>query len=81
MSKDNVRDINCAEAIKLIAAYVDKQAGESDTKTLERHLESCHHCFDRVEFEKLLKSRMRGLKIDTSTMKLSTKARRMLEDL
>jgi anti-sigma factor (TIGR02949 family) len=81
MSNDKARDIDCQEALKLVAAYVDKQAADDDTLDLEKHLESCHHCFDRVEFEKLLKNRLQGLKVDVSSMDLSPRVRRILEDL
>ncbi|MDH4070432.1 MAG: zf-HC2 domain-containing protein [Ignavibacteria bacterium] len=75
------REIDCREALKLIAAYVDQQSTKSDSKSLEKHLESCRHCFDRVEFEKMLKNRLKGLKLDTSSSEMSTEVRRFLEDL
>jgi len=81
MKSDDIKDINCSEALKLVTAYVDRQSGEKDARTLEKHLESCKHCFDRVEFEKLFKERMKGLKLDVSSMKLTAKTRKMLEDL
>jgi len=81
MSKDKARDIDCQEALKLVAAYVDKQAEGDDTEALEKHLDSCRHCFDRVEFEKLFKNRLRALKVDVSSMNLSPKVRQILEDL
>ncbi len=81
MSKDKARDIDCQEALTLVAAYVDKQAEGNDTEALEKHLESCRHCFDRVEFEKLFKNRLQGLKVDVSSMNLSPKVRQILEDL
>jgi len=81
MKSDELKEIKCSEALKLIAAYVDRQSEESDARTLEKHLESCKHCFDRVEFEKLFRERMKGLKLDMSSMNLTAKARKMLEDL
>lgn len=81
MSTDERKEIDCREALKLIAAYVDKQSDDQDAQALEKHIESCVHCLDRVEFEKLMKTRLQGLKVDISTLNLSTKARRLLEDL
>jgi anti-sigma factor RsiW len=81
MDNEKTRDIDCGEALKLIASYVDSQSTEPDVKALEKHLESCRHCLDRVEFEKLLKRRLQGLKIDTTSMKPGSRARKMLEDL
>jgi len=81
MKSDDIREIKCSEALKLVAAYVDRQSDAKDARTLEKHLESCKHCFDRVEFEKLFKERMKGLKLDVSSLKLTAKARKILEDL
>jgi anti-sigma factor (TIGR02949 family) len=81
MSKDKARDIDCREALKLVDAYVDKQAAGDDAHALEKHLESCRHCFDRVEFEQLFKKRLQGLKVDVSSKNLSPKVRQILEDL
>jgi hypothetical protein len=81
MKDTKTREIDCREALKLIAAYVDQQSSDSDRRDLEHHLESCHHCFDRVEFEKLFKTRLQGLKADTESMNLSPKVKRFLEEL
>jgi len=81
MKKNDVGPIDCAEALKLIAAFVDNQSGERDTQALEKHIESCKHCFDRVAFEKLFKSRLKGLKIDVTSLKPDSRARKLLEDL
>jgi hypothetical protein len=81
MEPEKIREISCSEALKLIAEYVDSQSAGHDLRTLEKHLESCKHCFDRVEFEKLLKARLKGLKLDVSSLNLSSKARKLLEDL
>lgn len=75
------REIDCREALKLIAAYVDQQSTKSDATSLEKHLESCRHCFDRVEFEKMLKERLKGLKLDASSSDMSTEVKRFLEGL
>jgi anti-sigma factor (TIGR02949 family) len=81
MKSDKKRDINCREALKMISAYLDREDDQADHQALERHLESCQHCFDRVEFEKLLKNRLRGLKVDVSSMNLSPEAKRILKGL
>ena len=38
MKDAKTRDIDCREALKLIAAYVDQQSNESDRQDLEKHL-------------------------------------------
>jgi hypothetical protein len=81
MNKNDEQGIDCKEALKLISEYVDKQTSEKDAQGLEKHLESCRHCFDRVEFAKLLKGRLKGLKLDVSTAHVSAEVKRFLEDL
>lgn len=81
MKTEKRKDIDCREALTMISAYLDREDNPADHDDLERHLESCQHCFDRVEFERLLKNRLRGLKVDVSSMNLSPEAKRILEGL
>jgi hypothetical protein len=74
----NVSNISCEEAIDLIAMQLDKFAGDVERLALERHLKTCRHCFDRLEFEKLLKNRLTGMKIDISSEQLEGKIKALL---
>ena len=58
----NVSDISCREAVELIAMLLDRSAGDIERAVLETHLKKCRHCFDRLEFEKLLKGRLAAVK-------------------
>jgi predicted anti-sigma-YlaC factor YlaD len=69
----NVSNISCEEAIELIAMQLDKSAGDVERLVLERHLKTCRHCFDRLEFEKLLKNRLTKMKADVSSEQLERK--------
>ncbi len=69
----NVSNISCAEAIDLIAMQLDKSAGDVERSALEMHLKTCQHCFDRVEFEMLLKNRLTSMKADISSEQLERK--------
>lgn len=55
------KPISCEEAIKHIFDYIDKQLSSSTLQELEHHLETCRHCYDRVEFEKMIKTRLKNL--------------------
>ncbi len=66
----NVSNISCEEAIELIAMQLDKSAGDVERLALERHLKTCRHCYDRLEFEKLLKNRLMSMKTDISSEQL-----------
>jgi len=69
-NKTTVKTISCEQAIKLIFSYIDDELRGKHRTELEHHLETCRHCFDRVEFEKLLKSRLRRLHVGGSSKRL-----------
>ena len=69
----NVSDIGCEEAIELIAMQLDKSASDVEQLALERHLKTCRHCFNRLDFEKLLKDRLMKMKVDISSEQLERK--------
>jgi len=69
----NASNISCEEAIELIAMQLDKSAGDVERLALERHLKTCRHCFDRLEFEKLVKDRLTRMKADISSEQLERK--------
>ena len=74
-------DISCQEAMKLIAQYVDSHLKGKPSRSLEKHIEKCRHCFDRVEFEKLLKSRLRRLQVRSEPEQMRKKIDSLFESL
>ena len=74
----NVSNISCEEAIELIAMQLDKSAGDVERLALERHLKTCRHCYDRLEFEKLLKNRLMSMKTNISSEQLERKVDALL---
>jgi anti-sigma factor (TIGR02949 family) len=50
------RMINCEEALRRLAEYLDAELLGESSREMEQHLERCGSCFSRVEFEKRLKS-------------------------
>lgn len=54
MSND-VKDIECEQAIRMVLEYLDKELRDTDQRALEQHIHKCHACYSRVEFEKRLK--------------------------
>ncbi len=78
-SKSPVRNITCDEAISLVFSFIDDELRGEHRTELEHHLETCRHCFDRVEFEKLLKSRLRGLNVGGSSKSLRERIDSLLE--
>lgn len=56
------RTIDCEEALRRLAEYLDHETGETVRADVEQHLETCRSCYSRAEFEKELKSRLRELR-------------------
>jgi anti-sigma factor (TIGR02949 family) len=72
--------ITCREALNLIALYLDAQASDHERTALQEHFETCRHCFDRAEFEQLLRERLRNLKSDISPGDLKVKINAILDN-
>lgn len=72
-------NISCDEAIKRIFGYIDDHLQGKPRAELEHHLEACRHCFDRVEFERLLKSRLSKLHVDPTSEKLRKKVEELVD--
>ncbi len=70
MKKSGHKNISCQEALKRVFDYIDNHIEDVSRDEFEQHIEKCRHCFDRVEFEKLLKSRLRTLQARRSTDRL-----------
>ncbi len=67
MKRSDHKNISCEEALKRVFDYIDNHLEGISKNEFEDHIEKCRHCFDRVEFEKLLKSRLRALKYKESS--------------
>ncbi len=50
---------DCKNAIDNLFDYLCKEMDASDADELARHLELCRKCYDRAEFEKALRDRIR----------------------
>jgi hypothetical protein len=64
--------------LALVAEYLDKELGPTARVQLERHIELCRHCYDRVEFERLLKSRLTSLRTAVSSETLHARVETLL---
>ncbi len=61
MSSTTDDRIDCEEALRLLADYLDEELGEAGEAKVARHLETCRSCFSRAEFERRLKERLTEL--------------------
>lgn len=80
MKKSGINNINCEEALKQVFDYIDHHLDEVSKEEFEYHIEKCRHCYDRVEFEKLLKSRIGQLQPKLSSEKLHKRIDSLLSE-
>lgn len=53
--------ISCVEAVKRIFELLEGNLGGPQRSGLDEHILECRECCDRLEFEKLLKEKMKEL--------------------
>lgn len=59
--KNKIAEINCEEAVSRFNDFIDKYLKGTAKEELQHHVENCRHCLERIEFEKLLKSKVASL--------------------
>lgn len=62
MARVEHRHIDCEEALRRLAEYLDHELDEVPETEVAHHLETCRSCYSRAEFESGLKSRLRELR-------------------
>jgi anti-sigma factor (TIGR02949 family) len=60
---DENKKLECEEAIKMILEYLDKELPDHDHEAMDAHLEKCRSCYSRMEFEKILKTKVSSLPV------------------
>ncbi len=53
--------INCEEALRLLAVYLDGELHRAQHTSVEHHLNTCRSCYSRSEFERRLKAELSQL--------------------
>lgn len=80
MKKSGINNISCEDALKRVFEYIDSHLDQVSQEEFENHIEKCRHCYDRVEFEKLLKSRISKLQPHLSSNKLHKRIDTLLSE-
>ena len=52
------RNLQCEEALHLLAAYLDRELDHAQSEDVEQHLQTCRSCCSRTDFERQLKSQL-----------------------
>lgn len=50
--------ISCEEVVERLFDYLHREMDGDTSAEIERHLERCHDCFSRAEFERKLRDRI-----------------------
>ena len=70
--------INCDEAVKLLAAFLDEELHADARASVDQHLARCRSCFSRAEFERGLKGEIGRLRRAEVTPRFEARIRRLL---
>jgi len=71
--------INCDQALRQVYAYLDQELGERERVAMQEHMRTCKGCFSRMEFERLLKGKVRALREEKATPRVSKRIRSLLK--
>jgi anti-sigma factor (TIGR02949 family) len=71
--------IDCEEALRRLAEYLDAELREEGRNEMEQHLARCRSCFSRVEFEKRLKAETAALGREPASAELERRIRELVE--
>lgn len=72
--------INCEEALRLLATYLDGELDGPEHQNVELHLKTCRACYSRGEFERRLKAQLDGLRGEEVTPSFEQRVRRLITD-
>ena len=75
-----VTPIDCEAALKRMYDYIDRELTDKDREEMAQHLHTCQSCFSRVEFEKLLKEKVRDTQVDEAGAHLSSRIKNLIKD-
>ena len=71
--------IDCNEAVKRFNDFLDNFLKGKERKELVNHISTCRQCFDRLEFEQMLKAKIATLGSNAEDDK--QKAKRQIEEI
>jgi mycothiol system anti-sigma-R factor len=74
------KEMDCEQALERIFVYVDRELGDDDRAAMQEHLHTCKSCYSRMEFERLLKSRVKGLHDEKATPSVGERVKALLKD-
>jgi len=77
--KNKVSPIDCDEAARRFSDFMDNYIKGKAKVELMQHIADCRHCFERIEFEQMLKAKVSAMRKATSIEKKA--AKRNMEEM
>ncbi|MGH7476564.1 MAG: anti-sigma factor family protein [Longimicrobiales bacterium] len=74
----NVGDIDCEQALRDLAVYLDGELAGPRAAEMAQHLERCRSCYSRAEFEKGLKAQLAALRHEPPGEALEARIRELI---
>ncbi len=73
------KDIDCAEAVRQLLAYLDGELAPERQAAMKRHLDHCRGCCSRADFELALKRRLAELGREAAPATLRARLKAVLD--
>lgn len=73
-------ELNCEQALRQLFAYLDCELTQHDHAAMEEHLKVCKACFSRMEFERLLKGKVKDLREERASPGVRERIKALLKD-
>lgn len=70
---EKIKTIDCKQAVSRFNSFLDSDLTALNKKELVQHIDECKSCFERLEFEKLLKQKINTLSKTASNKSLIRK--------
>lgn len=80
-TEGNIQEMTCAEAAKWFNDYVDGYLDELPAKQFDRHIQTCRHCLEKLEFEQMLKAKVASLMTPSHNDKSGAEAQQLLDKI
>jgi anti-sigma factor RsiW len=74
------KTLDCAAALGLLAAYLDGELPQLDERSVQQHMQQCHACYSRAEFERRLKARLTELSRSQVSPALESRVHALMAD-
>jgi hypothetical protein len=79
--KKEIKSLNCEEAIARFNDFMDNYLKGKSREELVKHISECRHCFERFEFEQLLKSKVHQISKSKKNQPLVNRIEKMITSL